>query len=61
MISEAGMRRLSAELMLQNLEGVQQFETSSSRLTRWLLALTVVLVGLTLVLVILTVVLALKK
>jgi len=47
--------------MLQNLEGVQQFETSSSRLTRWLLALTVVLVGLTLVLVILTVVLALKK
>ena len=48
-ISEAGMRRLNAELALQNLEATQQFERSSSKLTRWLVGLTVVLVALTVV------------
>jgi len=48
-ISESGMRRLGAELSLQNLEAVQKFEKSSSRLTRWLIGLTIVLVVLTLV------------
>jgi hypothetical protein len=46
-ISEAGMRRLNAELALQNLEAVQQFENSSSKLTRWVVWLTVVLLILT--------------
>jgi hypothetical protein len=46
-ISETGMRRLNAELALQDLEAVQQFEKSSSRLTQWLIGLTVVLLILT--------------
>jgi hypothetical protein len=46
-ISETGLRRLNAELALQNLETVQQFEKSSSRLTQWLIGLTVVLLLLT--------------
>jgi hypothetical protein len=48
-ISEAGMRRLNSELALQNLEAVQKFEKSSSRLTWWLIGLTGVLVILTIV------------
>jgi len=48
-ISEGGMRRLSAELALQNLGAVQKFERSSSRLTVWLIALTAALVLLTIV------------
>jgi hypothetical protein len=46
-ISEAGMRRLNAELALQNLEAVQQFEKSSSRLSQWIIWLTAVLLLLT--------------
>ena len=46
-ITETGMRRLNAELALQDLEAVQQFEKSSSRLTQWLIGLTVVLLILT--------------
>lgn len=46
-ISEVGMRRLSVELSLQNLEAVQKFENSSSRLTWWLIGLTGVLIVLT--------------
>ncbi len=57
-ISEAGMRRLNAELSLQCLEAVQQFEKSSSRLTWWLIGLTGVLVLLTVVIAAYTVVLA---
>ncbi|GEM_PF-3618445 len=57
-ISEAGMRRLNSELSLQNLEAVQQFEKSSSRLTGWLIGLTAVLVVLTVVIAAYTVVLA---
>ena len=48
-ISEAGMRRLGVELSLRNLEATQQFEQSSSKLTKWLVWLTAVLVVLTLV------------
>jgi len=47
LVSEKGMRRLHVELLLQDLEAVQQFERSSSRLSRWLLVLTIVLVALT--------------
>ena len=50
-ISEAGMRHMNAELALQNLEAIQKFERSSSKLTGWLIGLTVVLVLLTGVLV----------
>jgi hypothetical protein len=57
-ISEVGMRRLNSELALQNLEAVQQFEKSSSRLTLWLLGLTVVLTILTVVIAFYTVMLA---
>jgi hypothetical protein len=46
-LSIAGERRLTAELALQNLEAVQKFETSSSKLTQWLIGLTVVLLLLT--------------
>jgi hypothetical protein len=46
-ISEAGNRRLNTELFLQNIEAVQKFENSSSKLTKWLLALTIGLVVLT--------------
>lgn len=56
-ISESGMRRLNAELALQNLKAVQKFEQSSSRLTKWLIVFTVVLTALTLALVGLTVML----
>jgi hypothetical protein len=57
-ISEGAMRRLDSELALQNLEAVQRFEKSSSRLTLWLLGLTVVLTVLTVVIAFYTVVLA---
>jgi len=46
-ISEVGMRRLTVELSLQNLEAVQKFEKSSSTLTWWLIGLTGALVLLT--------------
>jgi hypothetical protein len=57
-ISEVGMRRLNSELALQNLEAVQQFEKSSSRLTLWLVGLTAALIILTVVIAFYTVVLA---
>jgi len=57
-ISEVGMRRLNSELALQNLEAVQKFEKSSSRLTWWLVGLTVGLFILTVVITFYTVVLA---
>ncbi len=57
-ISEVGMRRLDSELALQNLEAVQEFEKSSSRLTLWLLGLTIMLTVLTVVIAFYTVVLA---
>ena len=47
LIGKPSMHRLYAELSLQNLEVVQQFERSSSRLSRWMTGLTVVLVVLT--------------
>jgi hypothetical protein len=50
-LSVAAGKRLAAELALQNLEAVQQFERSSSRLTRWLIAFTGILVILTAALV----------
>jgi hypothetical protein len=43
------MRRLKAELTLQNIEAVQKFERSSSRLTGWIIGLTLALVALTVV------------
>jgi hypothetical protein len=46
-LSTPAMRRLDAELSLQNLQAVQTFEKSSGRLTRWLIVLTAVLVPLT--------------
>ena len=52
------VRRLNSELSLQNIEAVQKFEKSSSRLTWWLIGLTVVLVVLTVVTAAYTVVLA---
>jgi hypothetical protein len=57
-ISEAGMRRLNSELALQNLQAVQKFEKSSSRLTWWLIGLTGVLVVLTIVIAAYTALLA---
>jgi hypothetical protein len=48
-LSISGERRLTAELALQNLEAVQKFENSSSRLTQWLIGLTGVLLLLTVV------------
>jgi hypothetical protein len=57
-ISEGGMRRLNSELALQNLEAVQQFEESSSRLTWVLVGMTAALVILTVVITVYTVVLA---
>ena len=55
-LSVAAERRLSAELALQNIEAVQKFETSSGKLTAWLIVLTVVL--LTAVITVFTLVLA---
>jgi hypothetical protein len=60
-ISEVGMRRLKAELALQNIEAVQTFETSSSNLTKWVIGLTVALVVLTVVIAVFTVILARAK
>jgi hypothetical protein len=48
-LSIAAERRLTAELALQNLEAIQKFETSSSKLAKALVWLTVVLLLLTLV------------
>src|SRR5882762_8598457 len=60
-VSESGMRRLNAHLALENLEAVRKFEQSSSKLTKWLIGLTVVLVILTIVIACYTVVLARKE
>jgi hypothetical protein len=57
-ISETGMRRLNAQLALQNLEAVRKFERSSSKLTIVLIGLTVVLLILTIVIAYYTVVLS---
>jgi hypothetical protein len=57
-ISETGMRRLKAELTLQNIEAVQKFERSSSKLTGWIIGLTLALVALTVVIAYYTYVLA---
>lgn len=57
-ISEAGMRRLQSELALQNIQAVQQFERSSTRLTIALVVLTVVLVALTAAITYFTILLA---
>jgi hypothetical protein len=46
-IGESGLRRLQVQLAMQSLEGVQKFEHGTTRLRRWLIALTVVLAGLT--------------
>jgi hypothetical protein len=51
-------RRLTAELALQNLEAIQKFDTSSSRLTIALVVLTVALLVLTGVITFYTFVLA---
>jgi hypothetical protein len=56
-LSVASLKRLDAELSLQNLEAVQKFEESSSELTCWLIRLTVALAGMTLALVLMTAVL----
>lgn len=56
-ISESSLRRLNAELALQNLEAVQAFERSSSKLTRWLIWLTGALAVLTAVVTVYTVLL----
>ncbi len=60
-VTDAGMRRLNAHLALKNLEAVQKFEQSSSKLTKWLIGFTVVLVILTIVIAFYTVVLARKE
>ena len=60
-ITETGMRRLNAHLALQNLEALQKFEQSSSKLTKWLIGLTVVLLILTIVIAFYTIVLARKE
>ncbi len=57
-ISTGGIRRLEAELALQSIQAVQKFETSSTRLTFWLIVLTAVLVALTGVISYFTVLLA---
>ncbi len=46
-ISEGGLRRLKVELLPQNLQAVHGFERSCSSLTRWLVALSIVLATLT--------------
>ena len=46
-IGEPGMRRLHVQLAMQSLEAVQKVSHSTSRLTKWLVALTVVLAVLT--------------
>jgi hypothetical protein len=57
LVGETAMRRL----VLQDLRALQNFERSSSRLTKWLIALTVALVILTIVITCYTVVLARKE
>ena len=59
-ILETGIRRLNAQLALQNLEAVRKFKQSSSKLTKWLIGFTVVLVILTIAITFYTVVLSLK-
>jgi len=56
-VGQTAMRRLE----LQNLRALQNFEQSSSTLTKWLIGLTVVLVVLTIVIARYTVVLARKE
>ncbi len=60
-ILETGIRRLNAQLALQNLEAVRKFEQSSSKLTKWLIGFTVVLVILTIAITFYTVVLSRKE
>jgi hypothetical protein len=48
-LSIAAERRLSTELALQNIEAVQKFDESSSKLTKWIIGMTVILVVLTIV------------
>lgn len=57
-ISTVGERRLTAELALSNLEAVQRFERSSSKVTKCLVWVTVALVLLTVAIVYYTFVLA---
>lgn len=57
-ISEGNMRRLNSELSLQNLEAIQNFDRSSSKLTKILIRLNWVLIALTIVIAAYTVVLA---
>jgi len=52
------MRRLEAELALQNIRAIQEFDQISRKLTRWLIVLTCVLVVLTAVITRFTIVLA---
>jgi hypothetical protein len=46
-LSGGAVRRLEAELALQNIQAVQQFNTSSSRMTRWMLWLTIAIAVMT--------------
>lgn len=48
-ISGGGLRRIYAELALQNLAAIQRFDDSSSELTKRLLCLTYVIVGFTVI------------
>lgn len=57
-ITPSGMRRLKVELDLQNLEAIQNFENSSSELTRWLIGFTIARVVLTVIIAYYTVPLA---
>ena len=50
-VSGLSIKRVDAELALQNIEAVQKFEQSSSMLTWWLIGMTGVLVLLTAALV----------
>ena len=57
-ISEGNMRRLNSELSLQNLEAIQNFDRSSSRLAKTVIWLNWVLIALTIVIAAYTMVLA---
>jgi hypothetical protein len=60
-LSIAGERRLNAELALQTIEAVQQFENSSGKLAARLVALTAVLTVLTVVIAVFTILIAFGK
>jgi hypothetical protein len=57
-VSGLSIKRVDAELALQNIEAVQKFEQSSSMLTWWLIGMTGALVVMTAALVYYTYVLA---